>query len=70
MERDFDNVKASDLINVACVSELLTGNSDYIRKGWVDEPRKIPKKYRKSILNLIEYVDAWLIEAEDVKNKK
>lgn len=66
-QRDFDNVRNYDLLNVACISELLTGNRDYIRKGHLENPKKIPKKYRKAILNLIEYVDAWLIQAEDIK---
>lgn len=68
--RDFDTIRSYDLLNVACISEILTGNNDYIRKGHLDNPKKIPRKYRRTILNLIEYVDAWLIEAEDIKNKK
>lgn len=69
MDRNIKNVTAKDILNVACMSELLTGNYDYIRKSWMDQPHKIPKKYRKLILNLLEYVDAWLIEVEDIKRK-
>ncbi len=69
-KRDIHNVKASDIINVSCVSEILTGNPEYIRKSWIDRPSKIPKKYRRTVLNLVQYVEAFLIDVEDLKRFK
>ena len=66
MERDYT---PKDFINWYCVSEYLTNNPDYLRKGWLDTPSKIPKKYRRALMNLASYIDAWLIEAEDLKNE-
>ena len=64
-EREIDTIRAWDLLNVACLSEILTGNKDYIRKGHLKTPKKVPKKYRKKVYDLVQFIEAWIIKHED-----
>ena len=70
-KRTYENIRPSELINMKLVSEILSGNPDYLRKDWVEnKQRKIPKKYRRLVLSLYEIVEAWLLEVEDYHESK